>query len=399
MRTKVLDRTASGEYNNTEYDEYYLKNPFAIVFHFANTVWPLVLPVCLFNCLVLSLLDLAQRYLGISLSIMPQGHALMSILLVSLGVSKVNLAYARYANAQLLMGHALMTLRELHQLALTVTEVYVGAEADDWRLDTKSTIIQLIHELVATLRDGRHAAMLAMNVGHVPPHAIAGDKGLLMSDGGLDDPMTLVVLLRNHLYNDSCNLSRPPRAHDGVTAVETIERCKMIDLLHEFTISYRNLLRLASAPMPFVLIQMVRTFTFVWILTIPFVLSGRNYFDIPSAFTFVILLTYGFLGLELVSRMLSNPFGDEITNVLNIKGMGTATVVGIERDSQYWRQKSQSTDKSCIRRLVQVRDNSFRLSGRYTSLDRHATDINDSTYSEMGHVPLETRQCCAWQFI
>jgi predicted membrane chloride channel (bestrophin family) len=94
--------TASGEYNNTEYDEYYLKNPFAIVFCFANTVWPLVLPVCLFNCLVLTLLDLAKRYWGVSLSIMPQGHALMSILLVSLGVSKVNLAYARYANAQLL---------------------------------------------------------------------------------------------------------------------------------------------------------------------------------------------------------------------------------------------------------------------------------------------------------
>lgn len=53
--------------------------------------------------------------------------------------------------------------------------MYVCVEADDWRLDTKSTIIQLIHEMVATsLRDGRHAGivgdecgLLAMNVGHV----------------------------------------------------------------------------------------------------------------------------------------------------------------------------------------------------------------------------------------
>ena len=45
---------------------------------------------------------------------------------------------------------------------------------------------------------------------------------------------------------------------------------------------------------------------------------GELFRHIPSAFTFVVLLTYGFLGLELVSRMLSNPFGDEITNVLNI---------------------------------------------------------------------------------
>lgn len=69
--------------------------------------------------------------------------------------------------------------------------MYVCVEADDWRLDTKSTIIQLIHEMVATsLRDGRHAGivgdecgLLAMNVGHV------GRWGIL------EDPMTLVGLL------------------------------------------------------------------------------------------------------------------------------------------------------------------------------------------------------------
>lgn len=106
---------------------------------------------------------------------------------------------------------------------MKVTEEYGGVEADDRRLDMKSTIIQLIHEMVATLRDGRHAALLAMNVGHVP-HAIAGDKGLL-GDGGLEDPMTLVGLLRSHLYNnDSYNLLRHPRAHDGVTALENIAR-------------------------------------------------------------------------------------------------------------------------------------------------------------------------------
>lgn len=48
--------------------------------------------------------------------------------------------------------------------------------------------------------------------------------------------------------------------------------------------------------------------------------------------------------------------------------MGTA-VIGIERDSQYyWRKKSQSASKSYIQRLVQIRDDSFRSSGRYTLL-------------------------------
>ena len=72
---------------------------------------------------------------------------------------------------------------ELHQLALTVTEEYVGVLADDWRLDTKSTIIQLIHEMVASLRDGRHAG-------------IVGDEcGACWSMGDWKIPMTLVGLL------------------------------------------------------------------------------------------------------------------------------------------------------------------------------------------------------------
>ena len=231
----------------------------------------------------------------------------MSILIAFFGISKVNLAYERYMSAQIAMGDALMTLRELHQLALTLTEDHAGTDAEEWRLDAKNLIIQ---EMVATLRDGRHAAVLARNAG-LRFGGNACDKGLVGA-GGSDDPMTLVQVLQSHLYHDSSFLSRPPRAGDGgFTELQQLERCKMHDLLHEFTVSYRNLLRLASTPMPFALVQMGRKFT--WTLTIPFVFSGNDFVqEYPSAFTFVILLTYGFIGLEFVSKMLSDPFGDEI---------------------------------------------------------------------------------------
>jgi len=56
---------------------------------------------------------------------------------------------------------------------------------------------------------------------------------------------------------------------------------------------------------------MGRTFTAVWTLSLPFVLIGDDFAeDSLSTFTFVILLTYGFLGLEFLSRMLANPFGE-----------------------------------------------------------------------------------------
>ena len=178
-----------------------MQHPFAIVFRYASTVWPLVLPYCLFNILLLLALTLLKNHTEISLSILPQGHALMSILIAYLGVSKVNHAYERYMSAQVDTGHAFMILRELNQLSITLTEQYTGDAAVEWRNDTRQTIIQLIHETVATLRDERHAAALARNVGYrsgigIDPTskntALGGRGGKRVNTSGSDDPMVLV---------------------------------------------------------------------------------------------------------------------------------------------------------------------------------------------------------------
>jgi len=303
---------------NHYYDEFHIKHPFAIVFRFAATVWPLVLPYCVANIASLSLLTLTKKYTRVDVSILPTAHAMMSILISYLGVSKVNLAYQRYITAQTGCGHVMMTLRELNQLAITMTEQYTSPAATAWRCQTKDAIVQLIHETVAVLRDERHSAALARNVGHrtgvgIDLSSKIGTRGSVQGarviTSGSDDPMVLVHSLRSHLYTES---DRVCRKNDGTgeVKIELFERCKMIDQLHEFTVSYRNLLRLASSPLPFPLVQMGRTFTAVWTLSLPFVLIGDDFAeDSLSTFTFVILLTYGFLGLEFLSRMLANPFG------------------------------------------------------------------------------------------
>ena len=254
----------------------------------------------------------------------------MSILIAYLGVSKVNLAYERYMSAQIATGHAFMILRELNQLSITLTEHYTDMEANEWREVTKQTIVQLIHETVATLRDERHAAALVRNYGYRSGIGIDKSKtiqgtgvSVAVFSSGVDDPMGLVHALRSHLYNGSTAIGTKKAAgrNNGNGMINSsmaeqqlnlFERCKLIDLLHEFTQIYRNLLRLASSPLPFVLVQMGRTFVFVYTLSIPFVLMGEKFEDyFTSALGFVIVLTYGFLGLEFVSRILANPFGDE----------------------------------------------------------------------------------------
>ena len=153
-----------------------------------------------------------------------------------------------------------------------------------------------------------------------------------------DDPMSHVQMLRSHLYtvnqqiidsntttSTNDNQTNPPR-------LELFERMKMIDVLNEFVVHYRNLLKCASTPLSFQLVQMGRTFLFLWTFSIPLVLRGVVS-EIYSATAFVFFLTYGFVGLELVSMKLMNPFGDG-ANDLNVTGMKEATVIGMEHDLQ-----------------------------------------------------------------
>ena len=144
--------------------------------------------------------------------------------------------------AQTGCGHVMMTLRELNQLAITLTERYTSPAATAWRNQTKDAIIQLIHETVAVLRDERHSAALARNVGHrtgvgIDLSSKIGTRGSVQGarviTSGSDDPMVLVHSLRSHLYTESDRVCR--KNDDSGVKIELFERCKMIDQLHEFT--------------------------------------------------------------------------------------------------------------------------------------------------------------------
>ena len=138
-----------------------------------------------------------------------------------------------------------------------------------------------------------------------------------------DDTMVYAQALRSHLYNAQI-------AEDQNNDLQLLERIKLVDMLNEFIVHFRNLLKLASTPLPFPLLQMGRTFLFLWTFSIPFVLRGvveERY----TAMVFVFFLTYGFIGLELVAMKLVDPFGDGV-NDLNVTGMREVRVFFVVLD-------------------------------------------------------------------
>jgi putative membrane protein len=79
---------------------------------------------------------------------------------------------------------------------------------------------------------------------------------------------------------------------------------------------YYGIRRLLTTPVPFPLIQMARTFLFLYVFTVPFVMLGDESSFVAHYFT-VFVLTYGFIGLELVAIELDSPFGEDANDFNN----------------------------------------------------------------------------------
>lgn len=331
---------------------YDTKNPWRPLFQVKGSIWSSVLPYCIANCALAGLIFLLKTN-DVHVTFSGGGHALMSLMVSYLVVSKVYLAFDRYMNARCAAGQAFSTLRELNEQVLTFSARQINQKTKAWRDEAKRLTIELLLMTIRILQDETKAIYLARAEG--PKTS--------------DDPMSLAQSLRLHLYVRS--------DQDLLEELAILEKSKMLDLLNVYLVAYRDLLKLASTPLPFPLVQMGRTFLFIWTFTIPFALVGIVD-ELYSVLLFVFFLTYGFIGLEFVSMKLLHPFGDSL-NDLDLVAMGQATIIGIDHDSNSFNQFIQQEGPAIKERRKNKYDPVFESS---TSLG-HAT-LGDS-YSKQGH--------------
>jgi predicted membrane chloride channel (bestrophin family) len=371
------------------------QNPWSVLCQVRGSVWGPVFPFCLLNVLNTWLVALAKQH-HISIAFSPEGHGLVGLLVSFLVINKMYLALDRYMQSRAALGLAFASLRELHQLVLVFTAQKQQQQQNqqqqnavqEWRAGTRDRIVHLLECTVRVLTNdnggnnvhgNRHstskddlAAYLSRNEGGRLSH----DNAKNAYDHG-DDPMVYAQLLRLHVYNGGSNGSdRLP------VRLELLERTKLVDAIHTYLFAYQELLKFASTPLPFPMIQMARTFLFIWIFSMPLALVGLE-LKLGAVMIFIFFLTYGYVGLELVSVILLDPFGDDV-NSLNIVGMKDATIVGMENDaaleqlpllhggtSHPLQSKRRSVTKSAV-------DDGYRI----LQIDK-STD--DSGYLQYGH--------------
>ena len=87
-----------------------------------------------------------------------------------------------------------------------------------------------------------------------------------------------------------------------------------------FIANKRRVVGIVTTPIPFPLVQMSRTFLFFYIYTLPSALLTAS--STPEADLVVLfIVTYGFIGLELISIELDDPFGDDVIDFDTLRSL------------------------------------------------------------------------------
>jgi Bestrophin, RFP-TM, chloride channel len=95
-----------------------------------------------------------------------------------------------------------------------------------------------------------------------------------------------------------------------------------------FIANKRRVVGIVTTPIPFPLVQMSRTFLFFYIYTLPSALLTAS--STPEADLVVLfIVTYGFIGLELISIELDDPFGDDVIDFDTLRSLHVRLIANL----------------------------------------------------------------------
>jgi len=192
--------------------------------------------------------------------------------------------------------------RELISHATTFTRYDKSESAVQWRLDLARRVIKLLRTVVCVLEFNTtetHAWKVSI--------LSREEKLALQSAVGKSNersPHVLAMFVRSTIASHVKYLDPDMKLHVN-------KELKLYACVAEFGKAYAGLMKLVSTPFPFPLVQMTRTFLFIWIYTLPWVLVNDFVHKFPALIFTVFFITYAFVGLEFVAIELDDPFGND----------------------------------------------------------------------------------------
>lgn len=266
---------------------------------------------------------LDRHYSGkYSIEITKQGHTFITLVVAFLLVSRVRIGLNRYNEARACIGTMYRECRELIQNACVFSGDSTDKASQEWRHELGYRSILLLRTAMA---------VIDYPVTRVPAYGIEelnGDEKQKVtksnflpghpaqkwahakrtgSEESMRVPIWVAYLTRQTIASQSQRLKNP---------IHLAQENKLMGSVDSFMDGYYGLRQFMTTPVPFPLIQMSRTFLFLYVFTVPFVMLRDESSALAHCFA-IFLLTYGFVGLELVAIEMDNPFGDDANDFDN----------------------------------------------------------------------------------
>ena len=266
--------------NKVKYDS---SDHWSVLTQMYGSVWPKVIGYCIFNVFNAIIVIYIREKYKLDLSFSDKGHTFMSMMMSFLMVTRSNIAYSRYMEARYDLSNATLACRELISYATTFTRYDNSPGAAKWRIDLARRTIKLLRTMVTVLEfqsKGNHAWKL--------PYLSREEKAALkeaVKDSNERLPMVLTMFIQSTIASHVDYL-------DPKKPLHPTKELKLYSLVSDFVQAYHGLMKLVTTPFPFPLVQMTRTFLFIWVFTLPWVLVN-DLQKIPALVFSIFFITYG----------------------------------------------------------------------------------------------------------
>mmetsp|Transcript_7340 Transcript_7340/g.10715 ORF Transcript_7340/g.10715 Transcript_7340/m.10715 type:complete len:277 (-) Transcript_7340:704-1534(-) len=122
-----------------------------VLFCWEGSVWPGVLPFCIFNAGLTFVILALRKYYGINLSVPDDGHKLMTTILSFLIVNRSSTSYKRYMEARHHLEDLYRSCREIIDCANIFSAHDQGPKAKAWRAEVAYRVIVTLRVTIAAL--------------------------------------------------------------------------------------------------------------------------------------------------------------------------------------------------------------------------------------------------------
>lgn len=255
----------------------------------------------------------AQNYLAMS----PESHTFIALVVSFLLVSRVQIALSRYWTARYSLSDMCRASREIVDNACLFTRENTDDSSKEWRHELAYRSLILLRTTMA-VTDFPTTKMPAWSVPELNGNELEDVESAIFVETQLNRfsqtpdaehsvwqetmrvPICLAYLLRKTVHSQEKRLLYPTSfAH------------KMHENIDSFIKGYYEMRSFSTTPVPFPLVQMARTFLFLFVFSLPFVVLMDDGSGAIAHYIAVFVMTFGFVGLEFVAIELDDPFGDD----------------------------------------------------------------------------------------